>query len=109
MDESEVLKFEQQVRPMRLSEAIRLGARLRPQLTSGLWQENGMSCAIGAAYEADTGIFSEDLILPASWMVLHRPAFCEYENKYGISIMKDNDKKKIPREAIADRLEAIGF
>ena len=36
---------------MRLSEAIRLGAMLRPQAKGRLFHEGG-SCAIGAAYEA---------------------------------------------------------
>lgn len=38
---------------MRLSEAIRIGAKLRPQTTAGEYIEpHGGSCALGAAYEA---------------------------------------------------------
>lgn len=36
---------------MRLSEAIRLGAMLRPQITGATFRDGG-SCAIGAAMEA---------------------------------------------------------
>lgn len=37
---------------MRLSEAIRLGAMLRPQGKGDLFGANGTSCALGAAMEA---------------------------------------------------------
>lgn len=54
MDESETLRWESQVKPLRLSEAIRIGARIRPQCTSDLFH-NGKSCVLGAAYEGATG------------------------------------------------------
>lgn len=39
----------------KLSQAIRLGATFRPQC-NGSYFNNGRSCAIGAAYEAITGL-----------------------------------------------------
>src|ERR1700741_3225132 len=55
MDESIVKHLEQpQVGTLKLSEAMRIGARLRPQC-SGYLFNNGASCALGAAYEAVYG------------------------------------------------------
>lgn len=42
----------------KLSEAIRIGAKLRPQ-GMGFYFSEGRSCALGAAYEAVTGKYHE--------------------------------------------------
>lgn len=107
MDESEVLKFEREVRPLKLSEAIRIGSRIRPQLRTGLYQEDGMSCALGAAYEAETGIFRDSALLPDEWLEPRLPILNEYEKQYGARLIHDNDGG-MPREVIADRLEVMG-
>jgi hypothetical protein len=46
----------------RLSEALRIGARLRPQCTNFVFA-HGKSCAIGAAYEAVFGYPGDDEVL----------------------------------------------
>lgn len=50
---------------MRFSEAIRLGATLRPQAYGRLF-DRGRSCAIGAAYEA-AGVSDSHSVLPEGW------------------------------------------
>src|SRR5258706_314082 len=44
-------EVQQKVGRPRLSEAIRMGAKLRPQCFNSFWMDGG-SCAMGAAYEA---------------------------------------------------------
>ena len=46
----DVMKSE--AKPMRLSEAIRLGAMMKPQAFGVLIDDNGGTCALGAAYDA---------------------------------------------------------
>ena len=105
MDESEVLKFEQQQRITKLSQAIRIGARLRPQSLCGYF-DAGRSCAIGAAYEAIFGF-------PMKSKTDHQ-GVCDLYDKMPVirglahSIVGWNDSG-MTREAIADRLEAEGF
>lgn len=55
-DESVVKQFEQQVGTLKLSQAIRIGAKLRPQCsrTYFAWADRPLavgSCALGAAWE----------------------------------------------------------
>src|ERR1051326_9366275 len=47
-----------QIEPYTLSDAIRIGATLRPQ-TFNSWFFNGRSCAMGAAIEALTGEYCD--------------------------------------------------
>lgn len=95
---------------MKLSEAIRIGARLRPQCRGRLYRDDG-SCAIGAAFEG------------AGW----KPEVEKYEAKEGASpwhwleerfgadhsiidrIWRKNDLWGESRESIADWLEAQGL
>jgi hypothetical protein len=51
MDMTEIVKFDQQVGRIKLSEAIRIGAKMRPKCTSSFFSDDG-SCALGAAVEA---------------------------------------------------------
>ena len=46
----DVMNFD--AKPMRLSEAIRLGAMMKPQAFGVLIDDNGGTCALGAAYDA---------------------------------------------------------
>lgn len=85
----------------KLSEAIRIGARLRPQCTAVFFSD-GASCAIGAAMEA-TGIAYGDTPNTGE---LHKlfPALDEF----AMSIYAKNDDGWT-REQIADWLEKQGL
>lgn len=54
MDMTEIERFEQQTKRLKLSDAMRIGAKIRPQ-AKGEYFVDGGSCAIGAAMEAYTG------------------------------------------------------
>ncbi len=86
---------------LKLSEAIRIGARLRPQCTRTYWH-NGGTCAIGAALEA-TGfpVFRST------------QGICEHIERHWPTaptgdIYRRNDGGE-SRESIADWLEAQGL
>ena len=108
MDQSEVMKFEQQNRTLKLSDAIRIGAKLRPQCHGGFSRDGG-TCALGAAAEA-LGFDFRDWGLrgPSMYEVLERlPALRSARLRGKIS--QWNDYEKLTREQIADRLEAMGY
>ncbi len=100
---------------MRFSEAIRIGARRRPQVRFH-WFKNGESCALGAALEGLTGMpnINADenpvaVAYPWAWRgamttcpVCHR---CCYN--VAVTITHLNDYHNWSREAIADWLEPI--
>ena len=85
---------------IKLSEAIREGAKLRPQCY-GAFFRNGRSCALGAAYEYLTGD--------------NDPCKCELTliSRYGTDIRNRviymNDGGLLTRERIADMLEEEGL
>ena len=54
MDESVTRHLDQPAKTLKLSEAIRIGSRIRPKCCGQPFRR-GMSCAIGAAYEAIYG------------------------------------------------------
>jgi hypothetical protein len=94
----------------KLSDAIRLGATFRPQCRRTLF-DLGSSCAIGAAYEALTGInTTEGYNLSTSPSVEGLLA-----RRFGVSmelldeVIGWNDHERLTREQIADRLEAKGL
>lgn len=108
MDESEVLKFEQPAKVLKLSEAIRIGCLLRPKQCVGVFGLGNLSsCAIGAAYEAITGMDPSNGV-PMAWTNECLDANVAYAKRYGMSPYRDNDSGTT-REAIADRLEALGY
>ncbi len=112
MDESIVRHLDQPAKVLKLSEAIRIGSRIRPQAQTCLFR-NGGSCVWGAAYEARGGRYVEgtngfrrtDPIIPTEEFV---DAEDVYRSAYGRSSWADNDAG-MPREQIADRFEAIGL
>lgn len=94
---------------LKLSEAMRIGARMHPQCVGGdYYEKNGCTCAFGAAAygagfsrERDMVIgpfldehFGRDITFRATDAGVH----VHWENAAGVS-----------REEIADRLEAIGL
>jgi hypothetical protein len=123
---------------MKLSEAMREGAKLRPQSFVSQFQyvtgADGTivlcSCALGAACEAEAlsrgqdgpeaiigrnnlfgeggEAYIESKLFPYIW----RPAFVNdgIEGKsIGGLILGMNDNKRLSREEIADRVEALGY
>lgn len=114
---------------MKLSEAIRAGAVLRPQCTNGYYISDGCSCALGAAAEAvgiavvlDNGRYSlngeESFIAQAVklWPELH---ICmvdldgvDRQNArltLGQHIVDLNDTYRNTREEIADIVAKLGY
>lgn len=110
---------------MRLSEAIRLGAMLRPQEYSVLFDvSTGRSCALGAAAEAigmlditETNRFVNGVKAPQAWMWVKRiaacpecgPMFaCHYDKRDVQSVIIHlNNQHRWTRERIADWVESI--
>lgn len=107
---------------MRLSEAIRLGAMLRPQTTGAIYKR-GKSCAWGAAWEAvggniehwtQNGSISSHSICEQYWPELNRkvahPLINDDRNDYNLaSIIESlNDNPNCwTRERIADWVASI--
>jgi hypothetical protein len=105
MDQSEVLMFEKDImKPMKLSTAIRIGAKIRPQCARDFFYENG-SCAFGAAYEAATGVMERNVIMEDFFLL-----WPELENlpDIRIAVSRRNDSGE-SRESIATWLESQGL
>lgn len=109
---------------MKLSEAIREGAKKRPMGMHKFFQyaEDGSrgikSCALGAAYEAATGRTGMNSItvrrgLYAAFPYLAEQPFFENPKGHGVGIDTVvacmNDDGGYTREEIADWLESIGL
>lgn len=100
---------------MRLSEAIRLGAMLRPQ-GIGTLNSSG-SCALGAAGEAIGAKCPQAMcgILPllvARWprlmsQMVTLPCACRFDFPFGSAVLHLNDNHRWTREQIADWVETI--
>jgi len=94
------------VRTLKLSEAMRIGARLRPKCRLKMFHE-GASCALGAAWEGMGFDPNED---PGT-----HSSFRDIGERLGISeglartITGKNDSECMTREQIADWLEAQGY
>lgn len=102
---------------MKLSDAIREGAKLRPQGFGSMYSD-GKSCALGAAYEAAFGKLpmENDMPLRRRFPILasHRTSCPECEYKYirdlGTIITHLNDPPHLwTREAIADWLDSLSL
>src|SRR5882762_300527 len=96
----------------KISEAIRIGARLRPQCTGQMFL-HGKSCALGAAYEALYGYPGLDVVqmntviegsCALNWLPKGFPTMAKYDS----AIFMKNDSGET-REQIADWLEALGY
>lgn len=105
MDLTEIKHFEEQgVGKLKLSQAIRIGAKLRPQCF-GHYFRGGASCALTAAYEAYTGRVPTAVSQsPADYLIK--------EHKVPSQLIGDviawNDDLHMSREKIADKVEARG-
>src|SRR5690348_3552204 len=96
---------------MKLSEAIRLGATLRPQ-GFGRFIADGKSCAWGAAYEAIGSEGGPTAVDPSEWFWFYTIPFnCPEcgadERKTGDVIIHLNDFHHWTRERIADWVATI--
>ncbi len=103
MDESIVKHLEQQ-QITKLSQAIRIGARLRPQCFDGNIFSGGKSCAIGAAYEGVTGRTFKGPRYSRVEEIFPDLTFALTEQ-----IWMWNDSDGLTREQIADKLEKLGY
>jgi hypothetical protein len=114
MDLTEVTKFDQQVGTLTLSQAIRIGAKLRPQCYGRLFKDGG-SCALGAAYEAMFGSPPPDVWQDKFRYVVEPLNACldrlneRFPPKLLRKVWVKNDNTESTREEIADWLESIGY
>ena len=101
MDLSEVSKFETRIGVIKLSQAIREGAKMGHQCHDALTDYRGGTCALGAALTALD-------VWPRHPMTF----LAEY---FGVGpttlqrVVKLNDKARMSREAIANWLEKRGY
>src|SRR4051812_46732860 len=101
---------------MRLSDAIRLGAMLKPQAIGDLLSEDcTSSCAIGAALDAIGALDQRTVIAISEWPLLQSPvvacpachsAHLDDTDLYD-NITTLNDVHEWTRERIADWIEGI--
>ena len=105
MDMTEVRRFDQaEVGTIKLSEAIRIGAAVRPQCSQAFFAD-GRSCAIGAAYEGLYGYTTTGYI---DMDRMYRAFPCVPGNVW-LGIVTRNDCGKQTRESIAGWLEGMGL
>lgn len=103
---------------MKLSEAIRRGARRRPQAFAALFAEVERegeqvigSCAWGAAYEGVTGLHFQNSDKEGHDEIVERLAQqfpAAYSELYD-QLCDMNDSDRLTREEIADFVERAGF
>lgn len=105
---------------MKLSEAIREGAKKRPQSIGAMFEKSAdgiKSCALGAAYEAVTGR-TDDCLQASIFIVRHFNSLSSHPETLpcgcyvGYIDLEDaivhlNDKHSYSREQIADWVETI--
>lgn len=101
---------------MKLSEAIREGAKKHPQCFGRYagWLDDGRvgTCALGAAYTALAGrrpqveCRSERVY---DYLCKRMPEYRDYLQEHWTQICSWNDTKRLSREEIADRVEAAGL
>ena len=101
--QTEVKPPEHQVGKLKLSEAIRIGAKMKPQAFSR-FQDNLSSCALGAAFDALGGYDT----VGSEWVDYFLKEF-----SVSLKLLRDvillNDTHHKSREQIADWLESEGY
>jgi hypothetical protein len=93
----------QQVGRLKLSAAIRIGAKIRPQCRHFFYFE-GRSCAMGAAYEGQTGKKAEGIFWIEPFISMWPEAKALFRE-----IARRNDDRGESRESIADWLQSQGL
>jgi hypothetical protein len=115
MDMTELYRSSGRAGTRSLSEALRLGAYLRPQIRGGLFRDGG-SCALGAIYEAtfyntDHNYFEMLEALLQAYPELENE-WCDIESRSVRvlirEIYKRNDSGRT-REQLADWLAQLGY
>jgi hypothetical protein len=110
-EERDSLRWEsgESVKPLKLSAAMRIGAKLRPQGFVDLFGD-GKSCALGAAYEGATGKTCEPWgygKVCEQFPALGTPD--GFLSDLGTAVYRMNDQHEMTREQIADWLESQGY
>jgi len=111
MDIGDIRYLEAPAKVMKLSEAIRIGARMRPQGFADLFDMAGNSCALGAAYEGATGKTCsphEYSKVIQEFPFLGCGATGRNLSDLAKTIYRMNDRQ-VKREQIADWLESEGY
>lgn len=110
MDESEVLRFEQQKQITKLSQAIRESAKLRPN-SNKTWTYNGCSCALAAAAEATGWKYQSNESMGPIVEHLDKalPNWGRYLGTHPAGRVSHLLTELGTREAVADYLEAEGL
>lgn len=107
MDISEIKEFEQQVGTLKLSQAIRIGAKLRPQCFM-YGKDSGGSCAIVAGAEGAGVPYDSIFTTGGAWTALYRLGIVSegYDNnEFAAQIIYKQDHDHLSREQIADWVE----
>jgi hypothetical protein len=92
-----------------LSEAIRIGAMLKPQ-AFGWYEQGGGTCAIGAAGDAVGGLTN---VTKTRWPILDAHVMCPVEacsgnvHNVGAIVVHLNDNHQWTREQIADWVQTV--
>lgn len=98
--------------PLRLSEALRLGAMGTKQTFGRLGDLRNTACAIGAVYHGfgfngyDAESMELNRIISAVTVAC---GGCDWNSSLSATIVHMNDAHKMPREKIADYIESLGF
>ncbi len=106
---------------MKLSDAIRFGAMMRPQRTDGNWLRADGSCALGAAAEAvgavcatsadeEQALYDNILSKHWPWLASKRvedPLVRGVRGFVGLAIMRLNDSARWTRERIAEWVATV--
>lgn len=104
MDIGDIKYLEAPEKVMKLSEAIRIGAKIRPQCVMAYFN-GGASCALGSAYEAISGKnWLDDT--PSNWEFFSGRFNVPESLLLQISLLND---RGTTREQIADWLEGQGY
>jgi hypothetical protein len=94
---------------MKLSEAIRLGAMMGPQVFNQYGESDGSSsCAVGAALVAIQGSYSDQFYAAWPWSLLrYECPVCNMAGNLFTVITRLNDEHRWTRERIADWVATI--
>lgn len=108
MDLSELERLEQKSGTLKLSQAMRIGAKLRPQCFDTS-VSGGKSCALFAAAEALGWEYHEPAHTYEAIRIIKEKTGVNYGDSRVPDIVGMNDKNRMTREQIADALEAQGL
>lgn len=102
MDLGDLKYLDAPAKVLKLSEAIRIGSKIRPQCTDANFFRGGKSCALGAAWEAAGGAYEEFF---TGWSLIESHFRIDYFLMDRVASANDGGQT---REQIADWLESEG-